>query len=138
MNIVPNFRYRGQCEAAMRLYEKAFSGEITCLFRYSDANLQDYNAANWPEEKLQCIYHGEMKLSGQRFMFCDDFDHDTSPGQRIAFNFIFSEKSQAEAVFHAMLEAGSSVIVAPHATTYSPFMSAVADPFGVRWGILVE
>lgn len=138
MKIVPNLRYSGQCENAMRLYETAFGGKITCLLRYSVAKSQDYDVSDWPEEKLRCVYHGEMLLAGQRFMFCDDFDHDTSPGQRIAFNLSFETKDQAEAAFQAMLEGGASVIVQPHATTYSPFMSAVLDPFGIRFGIIVE
>ena len=50
MLITPNFHFHGDCEEAMLLYQKAFSGEITCMLRYRDANPEDYSAdSRWDD-----------------------------------------------------------------------------------------
>lgn len=138
MKIVPNLRFCGQCGQAMKLYEKVFGGKITCLLHYSAAVSQDYDTADWPEEKLQAVYHGEMMIGEMRFMMCDDFVHDAAPGDRIAMNVTFSDPQAAREAFDAMMGEGASIVVEPHTTTYSPFMAVIRDPFGIRWGIVTE
>ena len=68
MLVTPNFHFHGDCEEAMLLYQKAFSGEITCMLRYRDANPEDYSAdSRWDDY----IYHAEMLLHGTRIMLSD-------------------------------------------------------------------
>ena len=66
MLVTPNFHFHGDCEEAMLLYQKAFSGEITCMLRYRDANPEDYSAdSRWNDY----IYHAEMLLHGFQTAF---------------------------------------------------------------------
>jgi len=138
MKIVPNLRFCGQCEQAMKLYEKVFGGRITCLLRYSAAVSQDYDTAGWTEKRLQAVYHGEMMIGEMRFMMCDDYVHDAAPGDRIAMNVTFSDAQAAREAFNIMMTEGAAIVVEPHTTTYSPFMAVIRDPFGIRWGIVTE
>lgn len=38
MKVTPNFHFDGDCNEALKLYEKAFNGKITVLLFYRDAN----------------------------------------------------------------------------------------------------
>lgn len=41
MIITPNLHFNGECEQALKLYEKVFKGKITTLMHYSDADPSD-------------------------------------------------------------------------------------------------
>lgn len=137
MLITPNFHFHGDCEEAMLLYQKAFSGEITCMLRYRDANPEDYSAdRRWNDY----IYHAEMLLHGTRIMLSDM--EPTVPAQRpsylpLSLVVTMDTKEQVMQAFEAMKD-GAEILSPPQSTTYSSCFLSLIDRFGNRWEIMTE
>ena len=137
MVITPNFHFHGDCEDAMKLYQKAFSGEITCLLRYQDANPQDYVAdSRWGSR----IYHGEMLLYGIRIMMSDlePAEAENKPeSPPLSLVVTMDTKVQVMEAYQAMME-GALIREQPQSTTYSSCFVSLVDRFGIRWEIMTE
>lgn len=137
MLITPNFHFHGNCEEAMQLYQKAFSGKTICMLRYKDANPEDYTAdSRWGDY----IYHAEMLLHGIRIMLSDL--EPTVPVQRPSYlplSLVVSldTKEQVMQAFEVMKE-GAEILSPPHSTTYSSCFISLIDKFGNRWEIMTE
>ena len=43
MQIVPTLNLGGSCREAIKMYEKAFNGKISCLITYREADDPEYN-----------------------------------------------------------------------------------------------
>lgn len=134
--IVPTLNFGGQCEEALRLYEKAFRAEVLCLLRYEDGNKEDYH---WKlsEEQKKYIYHAELLVGKQRIMMCDNIDvpFQTSMGTFLTVS--FETKEEVEAAYEVMKE-GSQTIYEIGSTTYSSCRVVFVDKYGFRWGLMTE
>ena len=61
MEIIPNLHFRGDCENAIALYERAFNGRKTVFLRYKDANPQDVNE-KFSVDVQEYVYHNGLPL----------------------------------------------------------------------------
>jgi PhnB protein len=64
MEIVPNLHFSGDCEDAIKLYERALGAECTVLLRYKEANPTDWQASHDQEGEL--VYHAEIMLGDRQ------------------------------------------------------------------------
>ena len=71
--LTPTLNFAGRCEEALRLYEKAFKGKVSCLLRYKEGKKED---SHWQltKEQENYIYHAELLIGSQRIMMCDNID----------------------------------------------------------------
>lgn len=113
--ITPNFNFNGKCYEALKLYQEAFNGKITCLIRNRDATWEAFQKDLTDDEK-EYVYHAEMCIGNQRIMMCDNFDVPS---------------------FDIMKE-GCEVIYPLHSTAYSSCFVSFYDRFGFRWTIMTE
>ena len=60
----------GNCEELIHYYEEVFSTKVDFILRYRDAKPEDWKKP-LTEEQKQYVYHAEMKIGNQRFMFSD-------------------------------------------------------------------
>jgi PhnB protein len=51
MKITPNYHFNGNCEEALKLYEKAFNGKLLMLMHYCDANPKDMHIDNLSDKE---------------------------------------------------------------------------------------
>ena len=51
MKITPTLNFGGNCREAIKMYEKAFNGKITCLISYREANDPAYMPLLSEEQK---------------------------------------------------------------------------------------
>lgn len=139
MKMVPNLRFAGQGEAAVKLYQKVFGCKVNYLSHYEDANPEDNAISHLTPEQLKtCVYHCELEMAGNRVMLCDDLYNPPERGEMVSFNLCFEDVASARAAYDAMVEAGANVLVPAHEATFAAFVSSVVDPFGIRWGLMVE
>jgi PhnB protein len=103
------------CEEAIRCYERVFSTEAQ----------EDY------------VYHAEMTIPGQRFMFSDIIEFEVTAGISAFFVATFDAKEEVEAAYRAMLPV-SRVLVPLRSATYSSAAANLVDKFGIRWGLMTE
>jgi PhnB protein len=134
--ITPAINLAGRCEEAIHYYERIFSTKADFILRYGDADPEDWKAP-LTEGQKKYVYHAEMSIRGQRFMFSDIVDFPIVPGNGAFFVATFDTREEVEAIYAAMLP-GSEVLVPLHGATYSSAVANLVDRFGVRWGLMTE
>src|SRR5690348_7469845 len=99
MNVAPNFHFNGVCKDALELYRKAFNGELTTLILYRDADPADISVQDLTEEEKNYVYHAEMIIGTQRFMFSDATD-EIPRGQNVSIVIIFEDPKEVEKTYY--------------------------------------
>ena len=135
MEIVPNLHFKGDCEAAIELYERAFGAIRTVLLRYKDANPLDQDEeAN--SEIQDYIYHAEITLGSRRMMLNDNTSEIPS-GINVSLLILFDTVEAVENAYQ-VLKDGARIIVPITETTYSACFVSLVDRYGIRWELMKE
>jgi PhnB protein len=134
--VTPTFNFNGQCEEAIKLYEKAFGATTKTLLRYSDAKLEDFDAPLTDVQK-NMIYHAEVYIGEQRIMFSDILEFDLPKSVSLFFTVTFDDPEDVKKAYE-VLKDGCTIIYPIQSTTYSSCMVVLIDKFGFRWGIITE
>lgn len=134
--ITPNFNFAGNCEEAIKLYQKAFNARLACLLRYSEADKNDWNRV-LTKEQQNYIYHAEIFINDQRIMMCDNMDVDLVKSTSLSLVVTFDTKEEVINAYDVLKE-GSETIYPIHSTTYSSCEVVFIDKFGFRWGLMTE
>ena len=135
--VTPNFNFNGQCEEAIKLYEKAFNAQIDFVLRYHEANPGDLKHPLTEEEK-NYIFHSEIHIGSQRIMLSDNLDVPLEPSKCLGLVVTFDTPEEVQAAYEILVNNGASIIYPLHHTTYSSAQAALVDPFGFRWNIMTE
>jgi len=135
--ITPTFNLQGQCEEAIKLYEKAFNAEIDFILRYTDADKRDFDVPLTDEQK-KYVYHAEIHIGQQRIMFSDivEFDHLTKSTS--LFLTVTLDSADEVKKAYEIIKDGCTIIYPLQSTTYSSCFVSLVDKFGFRWGIMTE
>ena len=136
MKIVPTLNFGGKCREAIQMYEKAFSGEITQLLTYREANDPAYMPL-LSEKQKDYIYHSELVLGDQRIIMSDHVDIDFTTCYSNFLTIMYDTKEEVQRAYEIMKE-GSTTIYKMEATPYSSCRVVFVDKFGIRWGIMTE
>ena len=136
MIITPVINLNGQCEEAIHFYERVFSTKADFILHYADANPDDWKTPITEAQK-KYVYHAEMQIGNQRFMFSDIIDFDIIQGNNFFVVVTFDRKEDVERVYNQMLP-GSKVLIPIQRTTYSSCEANLIDPYGIRWGLMTE
>ena len=136
MLITPVINMAGNCEELIHYYEEVFSTKADFILHYSDAKPEDWKKP-LTEEQKKYVYHAEMKIGNQRFMFSDIIEFKIYHGNSLSIVIIFNTKEEVQKIYNALLP-GSSVLVPMHSTTYSSCTANLIDKFGIRWGLMTE
>ena len=134
MKFVPTLNFNGKCREAMEMYQKAFSGKVTALLTYGEANDPSFALK---DEQKDWIYHGELTFGDQRIIMSDHVDMQFDVCYTCFLTAMMDTKEQVAAAWEAMKE-GSTVIYPLEATFYSSARVVFVDRFGIRWGIMTE
>ncbi|WP_058303110.1 VOC family protein [Gorillibacterium timonense] len=136
MIVTPNYHFDGQCKEALRLYEQAFQGKITVLIPYRDASPNDISMEDLTEEEKDYVYHAEMRIGNQRFMFSDD-RAAVPKGRNLSMVITFDDPSEVRDAYHTLLDGGTAIHPLCE-TTYSSCFASVIDRYGMRWELMTE
>ncbi len=67
MQITTYLSFKGDCEAAFKLYERCLGGQLGAIFRYGGSPMADDVPADWADK----IMHGSMTVGGLVLMGAD-------------------------------------------------------------------
>jgi len=136
MLITPVINMSGNCEEVLHYYEEVFSTKVDSILHYSDARPEDWKKPLTDEQK-KFVYHAEMKIGNQRFMFSDIIDFEIYKGNSFFIVVTFDTKEEVQKIYNKLLP-GSTVLVSIHSTTYSSCSANLIDKYGIRWGLMTE
>lgn len=136
MIVTPVINMTGQCEEAIHYYENVFSTKADFILYYSDANPEDWKKP-LSEAQKKYVYHAEMRIGNQRFMFSDIIEFGIVQGDNFFVVITFDSKEEVEKVYNLLLPE-SQVRVPLHKTTYSSCTANLIDKYGIRWGLMTE
>lgn len=136
MGITPVINMDGKCEDAIHYYEDVFSTKADFILHYEDARPEDWNKPLTTEQK-KFVYHSEMPIAGQRFMFSDIIDFPVVYGNNFFTVLTLDTKEEAAAIYKK-LEKDSTILIPLHSSTYSSAMVSLIDKFGIRWAVMTE
>lgn len=136
MKFTPTLNFGGTCREAIRMYERAFNGEITCLITYREADDPAYMPL-LNEEQKDYIYHAEIAIDGQRIIMSDHVDIEFQVCYSNFLTVMCDTKEEVQRAY-AIMKEGSKTIYEMEATPYSSCRVVFVDRFGIRWGIMTE
>ena len=114
MKIVPTLNFGGKCREAIQMYEKAFSGKITQLLTYREANDPAYMPL-LSEKQKDYIYHSELVLGDQRIIMSDHVDIEFTTCYSNFLTIMYDTKEEVQRAYEIMKE-GSTTIYKMEAT----------------------
>ena len=122
--------FGGNCEEALKFYEKALGGKVIDLHRYAGTPMDN---ADLPAAWKDKVMHATFEADGARFMASDAMPgHATTyTGFSVSIN-IPKDKAKAEKVFNA-LAAGGTVTMPFSPTFWGADFGMLMDKFGVPW-----
>lgn len=136
MQIVPTINFGGNCREAIHMYEKAFSGKISCLITYEQANDPAFNPL-LKENQRDYVYHSELVLNDQKIIMSDHVDIGFTTCYSNFLTVMFDTKEEVMRAYEIMKD-GSKTIYPIGATAYSSCRVGFVDKFGIRWGLMTE
>ena len=121
------------CEEALKLYEKAFGGQIVEMQKFSDMPPNP----NYPvaEENKDLVLHARLQIGEAMFM-CSDSSGHTAPGSNMYIS-ITGDKALVEGAWNDLKE-GGKVEMDLTPTFFAELHGSLQDKFGINWMFTVE
>ena len=130
MNLYTQLNFGGNCEEALRFYEKHLGGEIITMMDESQAPGASNDAGH-------AIIHARMNIGGTS-LIANDVPASKFQKMRSAYLYL-SVDSPAEAErIHNLLAEGGEIFMKLEETFYATRFSMLRDRFGVSWTIIHE
>ena len=134
MKISPCISFSGNCEEAVRFYEKAFNVKAE-IVRYKDAPPD--NGYQTQEGTENLVMHARFELGGEIVMLCDmPPEYPVKKGDNIAIMAEFDSADAAKAAFD-VLKDGGEVSMELQETFWSKYFGSLTDKFGINWNISI-
>ena len=134
MKISPYVSFSGNCEEAVRFYEKAFNVKAEVM-RYKDAPTDNGYQVQEGTENL--VMHAQFTLGGGMVMLCDTPpEYPVQIGNNIGIMVEFNNADTAKAAFEVLRE-GGKVDMEMQETFWSKCFGSLTDKFGITWNISI-
>ena len=131
MQLTPYIIFKGNCEAALKFYEKALGGKIGQLSRYSDA--PDNQMGMSPDK----IMHSHFIVDGNMlFMASDGPGNDRDSGM-VNLSLNFNDPGSIQAAFAALSD-GGTVTMPLQDTFWGATFGMLQDQYGIKWMFNME
>jgi PhnB protein len=128
---IPYVLFNGNCEEAMRFYEKALGAKLEATVRFADmpGGCGDISA-----DQANRIAHARLAFQGKGMLFAGDshpmFGYDGIKGVMLTLS--YDTVGQAQEAFAALSEGGNvSMPMAP--AMWAETAGMVTDRYGVEW-----
>jgi PhnB protein len=122
--------FNGNCDEAMRFYERALDGKLEAIIRNADTPW----AAQTPPEQSQRIVHARLVLDGNGILYAGDcppvMPYEGIKGVSLTMNYDTVE--QAQRVFGALAE-GGTVTMPMQPAFWAKSWGMLVDRFGTPW-----
>ena len=128
MQVNPYLFYNGNCEAALKFYQKVLNAEIEAILPYENGGEGMQIPPGWEKK----IMHAKITVDGEVMMASDAYPGHFQQPQGFAVSLQVEEPADAERRFKALAEGGN--ITMPFAKTFfSKGFGMCVDQFGIPW-----
>jgi PhnB protein len=128
MQVNPYLFYNGNCEAALKFYQKVLGAEIEAMLTY-DGGPADMPI---PPDYKKKVMHAKISVDGEVIMASDAPPGNFHAPQGFAVSLQVEDPADAERRFKALSEGGS--VNMPFAKTFfSKGFGMCVDQFGIPW-----
>lgn len=129
----PYLLFNGDCESAMKFYEKSLGGKVEAMFTHEGTPIEKMVPAEWRKK----IIHARLKVGDKVLMASDCPPDRYVKPQGFSVNLDFNNPADAERVFNALAEDGS-VQMPLQQTFWAARFGMVTDRFGTPWMVNCE
>ena len=123
--------FSGDCEEALKTYEKAFGGKITELCRYGD--MEEYSQ---DEKQKNLVMHSTFVL-GDGNLMCADYPYKTTPGDNAFVMPPFETIEDVKKAWEVLKEdAKITEDLAP--CFFAEIYGTLRDKYGINWMLMID
>ena len=126
MQLNPYIIFNGNCEEALKFYEKALGGEIGQLSRYAD--VPDNQMGMGPQK----IMHTHFNVGGNMLFMASDGPSDANDSGMVSLSLNFTDAGSIGAAFAALSD-GGTVTMPLQDTFWGATFGMLKDQFGIKW-----
>lgn len=128
MQLIPYLIFpNGNCEEALKFYEKALGGQTGHVSRYADAPGE--NQMGMAPDK---IMHTQFLADGNVLFMASDGPSDASDSGNVSLSLNFTDSGSIQAAFAALSE-GGAVTMPLQDTFWGATFGMVKDRYGIKW-----
>lgn len=125
-SLEPYLTFNGNCEEALKHYEKALGGKIIFLQRFKET---DYSTPETAEKVMHAVFEAE----GVQFMASDGMgEHAPISGSNISLSINLEDAGEQTRIFNALAE-GGKVAMPLEDTFWGAHFGMVTDKYGFHW-----
>jgi len=123
--------FSGDCEEALKTYEKAFGGKITELCRYGD--MEGYSQ---DEKQKNLIMHSTFILGSGNIM-CADYPHKTTSGDNVFVMPPFKTIDEVKKAWDVLKE-DAKIIEDLAPCFFAEIYGTLCDKYGINWMLMID
>ena len=128
MQVNPYLFYNGNCEAALKFYQKVLGAEIEAMLTYEGGPEEMPTPPEWKKK----IMHSKISIDGEVIMASDAPPGHFQAPQGFSVSLQVEDPADAERRFKALSEGGK--VNMPFAKTFfSKGFGMCVDQFGIPW-----
>ena len=128
MQVNPYLFYNGNCEAALKFYQKVLGAEIVAMLTYEGGPAEMQIPPEWKKK----IMHAKISIDGEVIMASDAYPGHFHQPQGFSVSLQVEDPADAERRFKALAE-GGSVNMPFGKTFFSKGFGMCVDQFGIPW-----
>ncbi|WP_027579754.1 VOC family protein [Bradyrhizobium sp. Ai1a-2] len=128
MQVNPYLFYNGNCEAALKYYEKVLGAKIEAMLTHEQAPESMPVAPDWKKK----IMHARVTIDGEILMASDSPPEYFHKPQGFAVSLTVQDPADGERKFKALAE-GGTVTMAFTPTFWAKGFGMCVDQFGIPW-----
>jgi PhnB protein len=134
MKLHTYLNYGGNCEEALRFYEKHLGGKIVMMMKFGD---QPEAAANAPAGMKNAVLHARITIGDTLLMASDGPPDRFQPMRSVYLSLGVGSNEEAERI-HKLLADGGEIFMPMQETFFAHRFSMLRDKFGTSWMIIHE
>ena len=128
MRLEPYLHFNGNCEAALKYYEKELGAKIEAILPFSGAPDGMPLPPGWENK----VMHARILIGESALMASDAPQGHFKPMQGCSITLQVDEPKEAERRFNALLQ-GGSVTMPFGPTFFAKGFGICVDQFGIQW-----
>ena len=133
MHVIPYLTFGGNCEEALRAYEKILGGKIAAKMAFEESPMKMQTPAEWRKK----IMHARLVFGDNVLMASDAPPDHFQKMQGFHVTLSIKDPAKAEHVYNALAE-GGAVTVPLSETFWAAKFGMLTDRFGTPWMINCE
>jgi PhnB protein len=134
MQVETYLHFNGQCEAALKYYQRHLGAEILFLMHFKGSPAASETPVEWQDK----VIHSTIRIGDVQLMASDGmYGHTQKNAQGFSLSLTPKSNEQAENLFAALSENGT-VTMPLQKTFFAERFGSLIDQFGIPWMIHLE